>query len=445
MTTNAAAALPDGAGGGPGTGRRPDPEDAARVGVDLWDVTARLEASGFSDSAARAAGHGSASEWARELIAERERSGARNRRSRAASSRHLLVAALGRAVVMLAGVVICASTMPRRSTEVVVFAVAAIGWMTAQVVSASLWHGLGRGSRGEAVRGAMLVAGLMVLVGIGTWIAVGQPTVLIWVLWASSAPLLATLRPGPTLVIWTGLAGGLSALAWVYGKPWQALVVAAAATTLASVVAGSVAGAAMREARSGIVRGTVGAVSMAAIQTAAHLTLLLAVFLRVGPGAFAAVALAGLAAGVLADPLFALARMEGGWVGGRFTTWVFGRSLAASAGPPLLATLCVVALGIALVVMTDPYRIYLDEPLVLTAAVGTAAIVATINALLRTGSAFGAMLYTVLACTMGVVALTYRLPTEDAWQSEPFLLATAVMVALAAIIVTHRLSRPQAW
>ncbi|MEA5154279.1 hypothetical protein [Raineyella sp.] len=445
MTVDTGAAPAEGAAERSGAGRRPVPEDAARIGVDLWDVTARLEASGFSDAAARAAGHSSASEWARELIADRARSGPLDRQTRVEPRGHLLTAALGRAIVMLAGVVICASTMPRRSTEVVVFAVAAIGWMTAQVVSAALWHGLGRGSRGEAVRGAMVVAGLMVLVGVGMWIAVGQPTVLIWVLWASSAPLLVTLRPGWSLVAWTGLAGGLCALAWLFGEAWQTLAVAGAATTLAAVSAGSVAGAAMRDARPGIVRGTTAAVVMAAIQTAAHLALLLAVFLRVGPGAFAAVALAGLAAGVLADPLFALARMGGGWVGGRFTSWIFGRSLAASAGPPLLATLCAVALGVALVVLADPYRIYLDEPLVLTAAVGTAAIVATINALLRTGSAFGAMFYTVVVCTVGIVALTYRLPTEDAWQSAPFELATAAMVTLAAIIVTHRLSRPQAW
>lgn len=434
------------AGPGAGADRRPTPEDAAAIGVDLWDVTAHLEASGFSDRAARAAGHASTAGWAQQLLGERDPAPrGRTRRGRRSARSHLLWAALGRAVVMLAGVVICVSTMPRESVEVVVFVIAAAGWLTAQVVSAALWHGLGRGPRGDAVRGAMITCGIMVLLGIATWIALREPTVMIWVLWACSAPLLVTLRPGPLLVALVGIAGALSALAWTFGAYWQVLVLAVGATALASVAAASAAGEAIRTARSRIVPGTVGAVTVALIQTLAHLGLLLVIFLRIGPGAFAAVAIAGLVAGVLADPLFAVARIFGRWVSSHLTRWFPGRTLAGAIGTPLLLALCAAAVWVAFRVLDDPYRVYLDEPLAITAATATAALVATINALLRTGAATGAMVFTVLACTAGGLALTYRLPAEEPWQSGNFILVTAVLVASAAIIVTHRLSRPQAW
>lgn len=423
---------------------RPNPADAVAIGVDLWDVTAHLEASGFSDSAARAAGHASAAAWAQHLISGQITPGPRSPAHPSARSQ-LLWAALGRSVVMLAGVVICASSMPRRSLEVVLFAVAAGGWLTGQMVSAALWHGLGRGSRDDAVRGAMLTAGVMVLLGVATWVTLREPTVMIWVVWACSTPFLLTLRPGPSLVAWIGAAGLLCGMAWRFGEQWQVLTLAAGATALLSVVAASAGAAAMRNSGHRIVPGTVGAVLMALTRTLAHLTLLLMIFIRIGPGAFAAVAIGGLAAGVLADPVFALSRIWGRWVSERFTTWMPGRTLAGAIGPPLLALLCMATLWVAMQVLDDPYQVYLDEPLALAGAVATAAIIAASNALLRTGSAAGAMLYTVVVCAMASLATTLRLPAEEAWESGPLMTVTGVMVAVAAVIVTQRQSRPQAW
>lgn len=425
--------------------QRPDPDQAARIGVDLWDVTAHLEASGFSDSAARANGHRSAADWARRLIAGQDDLASVRRPGRSGSQWRLFGAACGRALIMLAGVTVCVSTMPRQSTEVAVFMIAAVGWLTAQVVSAALWHGLGLGARGAAVRGALVVAGLMLLVGLATWGLLGEPTVLIWVFWAFSAQLLVTLRPGWVLVSWTTAVGVAALFAWRLGEYWHALAVAGTATAVATFAALWAARAAVRGTSARLAPGTTRSVIVALVQTLAQLALLLVVFLRVGPAAFAAVALAGLAAGVLADPLFALARMGGRWIGERLTSWTPARIIVAAFGPPLVAALCAFAIVVALAVLADPYRVHLDEPLVLTAAVVTTAIIAAINALLRTGSAVGAMMFTVAASVLAGAALLVRVPTEDPWQSTPFTVTTVVLIVVATFVVAQRLSRPQAW
>lgn len=427
-------------------GEQPAPEQAARIGVDLWDTAAHLEASGFSDRVARAAGHASTANWARVLLRDadvREPLPRQHAARRAGDS--VLGAALSRALIMAAGVIVCVSTRPRGATELTVFTVAAIGWLTAQVVSATIWHGLDLGSVGGAARGAICSAALMLLAGAVTWVLLREPTALIWVAWAAAIQVLVILRPGRVLTLSGGAAGLLSLLAWQFGTRSQALAVAIVATLLAVAGAIWVLWVTLRGSRSSVLAGVNRAMLVAVGQTAAQLGLLLVIFSRVGPGAFATVALAGLAVGVLADPLFALTRLVSTWAGRRFTAWLPCRLVVAAVGPPLVVVLCVAAMAVTQWTLADPYGVYLDAPIALTAAAVLAAIMAAINALLRTGSALGAMVFTVLASGLAGLALVVRVPGDEAWQSTPFLLATLAVVGVATLVVSRRLSRPQTW
>ena len=420
------------------------PEDAATIGVDLWDVQAHLEASGYSDGAARSAGHASAAAWARELVSARTATGVAEAPGNPGEARHLSQA-LQRALIMLAGVVICASTMPDTSRETVVFAVAAAGWITGQMVSAAIWHGLGRGSRSDAVRFAGVTAALMLVIGIAAAVVLAEATVLIWVGWACAAPLLMTLRPGPVLVAGVLIGGVACGLTWRYGSHSAVVALASVATVALVTWAAMAARATVKHHPARRPKGAVPAVTVSLVQTVAQLAFLMAVFVRIGPGAFAAVAIAGLAAGVLSDPLFALTRLWGGWISHRMTSWRPGRWVTAAAGPLVVGALCVVAVLVTRWVLQDPYRVFLDEDVAVLAAIVAASTTAAINALLRTGAAVGAMACALVISVAGILALGYRLGFEDAWQSTPFLLVTIAAVGLAGLVTSHRLSLPSAW
>lgn len=422
--------------------------DAVRRGVDVWDMTAHLESNGFSTSVARSNKVPSVFELARRmraLVSVDTSLGAAE-----AAKRTSVLAAILRSVVMVGGVIICVSTLPKAS-EMTVFAIAASGWLAGQAVSAVIWYAWARGDRPDGVRAGVIAGGVMLLAGVAAAVAVQEWTLLIWVGWAAAIPTLQVLVPGWRLTIRVLLGGAVCALAWLsargiwWPQPDARLfgLVSAAVLTIAAI------GVACWRVRRELSRttalghpGTGPALAVALVQTLAQLGLLLVLFQVVGASAFGAVAVAGLAAGVLADPLFAGARRWSEWVVRSSTSWVVGRLKIAIGGVLAVVVMLIASAQTAELMLSDPYRIYLNEPTILMATVLAGAVIAATNVLLRTGAAVGAMLVAVVAALVTAAALLLLDESIHSLALFAVMIGASIFAALAA---AERLSHPRAW
>lgn len=428
-------------------------ERTAVAGLDVWDTAAHLESRGISRRVAEERGFGSVFALARHLIdavphhARRPARGTHTHRPAPS-----VLAAILRAIVMLCGVVVCVSSVPRGTGEVTMFAIAAAGWLAGQAVSSSVWFAWGESTRPDALRTGLAVGAAVLLAGLAWVLLRGDWALLVWLGWGASMPILLTAMPAAVLAAGTAVAAAVcgGALAAANGYPGAPVAlgpwgmpVAVASTTLAIALAAALV---LREARgrpSRYVRGTALAVGVAVVQTGAQLSILLMIFVGVGRGAFGAIALAALAAGVLADPLFTIGQVWTRRVVESAASWSAGRFRIGLVAVVLVALLLLASAAVAWWYLSDPYHIYLNAPWIIAAAVLIGAVIAATNVLLRTGSAVGAMVFALVAQL--VMAPTSFVPGDEAAGFWVMCAATVLVTALALWQAAQRFARPSTW
>lgn len=363
-----------------------------------------------------------------------------------------MVAAFQRSLMMLGGVIICVTTLPTGAAEGIVFAIAAAGWLAGQLVSAAVWFAWSRGRLSDGVRAAAVSGALVLFAGILGAVASQQWTLLVWVGWAIAIPVLQLMVAGWRLTLGVIAGAAVAGLAWLSAeKIWwpqpSAEQVGLAASAVATVLA--VGGATLlvvRELRSVETRdfpGTNRAIMVAGTQTAAQLAMLLVIFYQVGPDAFGSIAVAGLAAGVLADPLFVAARVWSRQVSRRSTSWHLGRLLIGVVGVIVVALMVWASMQVAVLLLARPFMIFLNAEAILMAAMLVGALIAVTNVMLRTGSAISAMVTAIL--TALATAATILVPVDAPIFNTMLAGLLVVVLVTFSFTTAERLSRPASW
>lgn len=418
--------------------------------VDVWDAAAHLESNGVSTAVARQQGFTSVFDFARKATGQVEP----DRSLGAPETRQQLsmVAAFQRSLMMLGGVIICVTTLPTGAQEGIVFAIAAAGWLAGQLVSAAVWFAWSHGRLSDGVRAAAVSGSLVLFAGIIGAVASQQWTLLVWVGLAIAIPVLQLMVAGWRLTLAVVGGAAVSGLAWLSAESiwWpqpSAEQVGLAASAIATVL--SVGGAALlvvRELRSVETRdfpGTNRAIMVAGTQTAAQLAMLLVIFYQVGPDAFGSIAVAGLAAGVLADPLFVAARVWSRQVSRRSTSWHLGRLLIGVVGIIVVAVMVWASLQVTFLLLARPFMIFLNAEAILLAAMLVGALIAVTNVMLRTGSATGAMVTAIL--TALATAATVLVPVDAPIFNTMLAVLLVVVLVTFSYVTAERLSRPASW
>lgn len=413
---------------------------SADAAVDRWDAAAHLETAGFSAAAARRAGFADTFDLAGSILAAANPTARAGLPSRPAH----FFAAVARSLLMLAGVAVCVSTIPQSTSEVHVFAIAALAWLSGQVVSAATWHSWGRGSRADGAAAGRSAVWTMLVIGVLVALPMGEPTALIWIMWTASLPILIILRPGPVV---TFLALGVAAACWASRQFWGygPTVVIALITTSAALAAALVLTHRIARERSSQDRpGHLRSVIVATVQTIGQLGTLLAVVLLIGPGAFGGVAVAGLFAALLADPVFELANRAARWLAAHSSHWFSGRLAMHAVGALTVTAVVALALWISDWFLDDPYVVYADLSLALACGALVGALTAAIAILLRSGRALTAMVLAL--ATAAVVGIAAAITAADYHQGPVLfpLLAAAVSV-VAALLAGRCLADPRTW
>ncbi len=423
---------------------RPDvPTDIAglvRHCVDVYDAAAHLEASGFGDSFARRAGVGDSFEHARLLLAGRPPVGTdvhEGPRPQECS----LEPALYRVLVMISGVVICLVTLPPGSPAWLFFLAGAAGWLGGQSVSAATWRGLGTGSRTVAARNARDAIVVAALCGAALALVTGEVAILLWIGWSISAAVLVILSNSRALALAVAVAAAGVGAAAVMGGHQAGLYAATAAVVVAAARAAAVLARERIAAHRS--RGCWASMGWAVIQTAGQLCVLGTILAVVGSTAFAAVAIAGLAAGAVTDPVIELAHQRVRRAVAKPASWARGRRRTATIGIlAVIAALTVPALVmlvglIGFGTVGSPY-------LVLGGTLLVAALTAATGMQLRAGSAPAAA-----RTSVAMAALTAGTPYIAAVGLMPIDAVLALIAGTAVIAATvtaaRVLSRPELW
>lgn len=415
-----------------------DMGESVHYAVDLYDTAAHLESQGYGDSVARQRGFGDVFDMARDLMGERR---ARHKRRAPRGLGAMVTPALGRMLVLVAGVLISLAVLPAGSSHVQVFVAGAVGWLCGQAVSAGIWRGLGT-SRSLAAKTALTSApvllGLAAAVSLGAW----SWAPLLWAMWSVAASVLVIMRPGPKVVL-MAIAG--AALSIAAGRYEHALGMACGAAAIALACLGAL----MVLRREGVRRGRPdGAILKAQLlgllQAAAQLLVLGLVLIMIGPTVFVAVAIAGLVAGSLSDPILELVHAAVRHLAsfpltlraGRFTTAILG----------ILGIVVVMAAALLTAVLVRDIFAP-DEPLlpVLLATALVAGLTAGTGLLLRAGTAVGAM-----GLAMGVAALAAMGEAAFFFNIRSDVTLTLEILSLLAVVATawlaaRHMSHPSAW
>lgn len=429
------------------------PSRVAAGGIDVWDVTAQLESRGFSERVAREQGFGSVFEAAERLIDEvpaPDQDAARARIER--PGRASLPAAIGRTAVMIGGVVVCATSIPSTAPELTVFLMAAGGWLFGQAVSAATWHAWGGGHQRDGIAAGGASAAVLLLVGVIATAVVGLPEALIWVGIAVATPLLLLLGNGRVTAL-VGLgAAAVCGLSWLARNQYAGipaafaswgLPVAVAVTTVAVVAAFVLVWRHLRGSRPRYVAGTTRAVLVSVLQTLFQLAILLQIFLNVGAGPFGAVAVAVVTGGILTDPLLTIQMAWARGVSQRSTSWHRGRLRIGVVAVGMVAIILAASAWTAVALLSDPYRVTLNEPTVIAAVLLSAAVVAATNTLLRTGSGFAAMLFAAVAAVL--IGATTVTQADETLGFGFMLVATVIVSGLAVYLAAFRFGHPSTW
>lgn len=426
----------------------------AASGIDMWDVSAHLESHGVSQAVAEERGHASVFDYADELIGSARGSDI----TAVARSTHQrrqpvsISAAIVRTLVMMGGVTLCVTSLPRHTSEIAVFSIAAAGWLAGQAVSSVVWSAWGRGAKSDGLRAGLIVGAAVLVLGVAGVAITGVWQALIWIAWGAAIPLLLLAYAGGTIAAISLVVAAVCLVSYYAQRdyPWAPAVLAPVGTPLAAasalVAVALAAVVTVRGAgamRAGISRGTLVALGVALLQTSAQIIILLIMFMGVGAEAFGAIAMAGLSSGVLAEPLFALVQAWTRRVVATSTDWAAGRRRIGAVSVLVTLVMLVVAALVALVMLSNPYKIFLNTPSIIAAAVLASAVIAATNVLLRTGAPVGAMVFALVAEIMLVV---YTLVPND----EPigFIVisaSAAAITGLALVVAWRRFGHPATW
>lgn len=410
---------------------------AMQQAVDIYDAAARLESQGYGDSTARTSGYRDVFEMAGGLMI-----GTRSRRERRSPTGIpvMLMAALGRMLVLLGGVIISLTVLPQNAAPYAVFVTGAVGWICGQGASAGIWRGMSTSrplAAASALGSAPIFLGLAAVVSL----AIGSWAPLLWALWSMSASVMVIIRPGMRMVFLAVLGAAVS-----FGASLHSHGLGVACAVVVIVVAGCLAVRLIRQEDGtfGIHdRSVTAAQLMGASQAAGQLVLLGMVLIMLGPEFFVSVAIAGLVAGALSDPILELVQA----VVRHVATFAFalrtGRLLTAMLGF-LGASAVIAAAIITAIVVRDMFSPGEGLTQIVLATSLVAGVAAATGLLLRAGTALGAMLLALGGAVLGVAgAITLHLgPYPDT--VILFLLSTASVVVAGWLAVRH-MSHPAAW
>ncbi len=359
--------------------------EAVQQAVDIFDAAAQLESQGYGDSVAQQSGYRDVFDLAGGLMAN-----TRSRRERRSPTgvAAMLLAALGRMLVLFSGVVISLAVLPSATSPKQMFVAGAVGWLCGQAVSAGIWHGLGTAkplAAGTSLTCAPVVLGLAAIVswGIDSWAP------LLWALWAVAASVLVIMRPGFKVVLF---ASAGAAASWVIGQYFHGAGVACAILVILLACVG--AARVVHQDGGFLSRPSgpmVAAQLMGAAQAAGQIVTLGMVLFIIGPTVFVAVAIGGLVAGALSDPILELVQAGVRHLAAFPFTLNTGRLVTALVGIIGAVTVIAAALLTATVVrdMFAPGEAL--WPIMLATAL-VAAVTAGTGLLLRAGTAVGALL-----------------------------------------------------
>lgn len=414
------------------------PEEVVSHAVDVYDAAARLESRGYGDVIARHRGYLDVFDMAITLWQQRVMA------PHAVGSRlapGLLRAALGRMLVLFGGVVISLACLPSDTSALTVFITGAVGWICGQAASAGIWRGLGIG-RQPAAQAAVSSAPWLLLLSAVASVALGVLAPLLWTLWAISASVLVILRPGRVVVTFTVLGSGL---AWLISAADHAAGIVAACLVILCATAG--AAIVLKQAGARWQRIPAFAVApqlMGALQALGQVVVLAVVLAMNGPDSFVAVAIAGLVAGALSDPILEMAQLA-------------VRRVAATTLPMRVARRVAVALGLvgillvilaAVLTAIEVRWLFAPEqelaPIVLAICL-VAAVTVGAGVLLRAGTAAGAM---ALALAAAIACLAAEVLVVSGVYEE--VLGILSILVVLSVICALRLSawhssRPVAW
>lgn len=290
--------------------------NVARGAVDVFDIAARLEASGISDRSAGRHGHADVFDLAA-LVHRSEGwamvSGPRRRTPSGMGE------AARRAILLLCGALLAAAVLDvlRLATDVV-WLVGVTGWVGGQAVAAIGWTRLGWGQGPLGLRrgtgAALLMLGVAAVAPLlfadGRDTAVPAVTLCVtWVAYAGSVPLLVCARR-TSLALWPALVGLVVAGgALVADRPWSGAVVLSAAALTTAVVVGLAARAVSAAGRPQLPRREDWRAAAPAVAQAGLLSTSLLLLVQTVPQHSAApLVVASVVGAATADPAIAILR-----------------------------------------------------------------------------------------------------------------------------------------
>lgn len=411
---------------------------AVQHAVDLYDAAAQLESQGFGDAVARRDGFRDVFEMAGGLMGN-----TRSRRAKrpATGVRSMLVAALGRMLVLFSGVVISLAVLPPDAAPGEVFVAGAVGWICGQAASAGIWHGLGT-ARHLGAGIALTASPILLAMAAVMVLATASWAPLLWALWSISASVLVIMRPGIRVVLFAVLGAWT---AWALGQVWHpmGMVFAIAVILVACAVAVRVI-----LAEGGVFARPswpmLAAQFMGAVQAAGQIVVLGMVLLMIGPTVFVAVAIGGLVAGALSDPILEAVHAGVRHIASFPLTLRTGKLLTALLG--ICGTAGVMAAAVLTsIVVRDLFAPEEELLPVVLATCLVAGVTAGTGLLLRAGTALGAMLLALGEAAFGAVGegLLY-------FNIHPDMVIVLWVLAISSVLATswlaaRNMSRPAAW
>lgn len=412
--------------------------EIAQSAVDPFDAAARLEAQGYGDAVARKLGYSHVFELAERLTRHGTHE---NSRYYSLKLRRLFAGALGRLLVLFSGVVLCIVTLPSDASTQLMFVAGASGWIWTQVLSAGIWEGLGRGKRNTAASIGLSSLPLMTVLAVLVSVVMQSPAPMFWALWGMAASVLLIFRARLNMALMmVGSAVVTGLVAWFDPS---------GGSIIASVVIGSVFLSSLYVLRlEGATflspdKASITAQLMGLLQAGGQVVVFLVLLDLLGAHAFVGVAIAGLVAAALADPMLEVVHAGVKRIANRSTSWREGRIRAGLLGMGGVFAIVAVTAVIALLVRSW-LAIDMKVSVVILATLLVAGVTAGIGLMLRTGSAVGA---TALALAAASLAAGTEVMSTVFLQNTTLLVATFAFLSVfvAAAIAARRMSRPASW
>lgn len=415
-------------------------QQSAKTSVDVFDLTAHLEAQGIGLAAAKSRGFDDQFVQAEVAFAQYGNQHAHTVTDNASLNVvYRLIAALGRTLSIICGVLVCLATVHDASVQTIIVS-GALGWMTGQAVSAAAWHGMSSGKIDNAARN--LVTSTLIIVPLAAafslWANAG--VAMLWVVWSIASATLMVLRPGRRSVLTTvalGVVASLALLTTPHIALWVALICIVVITSEAVQLIVNVLSGHTWVA---FTTPLIVAAATAMAQAACQIGLLLLVLDIVGPSAAPAISISGLIAGAVADPVLEVAIMRVSSLTSKLASW--SRGIWGTGAVGVLAVLATGGIAaVASVVVTVLWFSYLSMDVVVGSVIIGTSVAAT-GALLRVGLAVQAL---TLASIVSVVSLVLWTATGDLSTVTRLAAIAVVATTLSTVWAARALARPASW